>query len=655
MFKIAIVGCANVGKTTLFNLLTGKKNKVGNWEGVTVDITYSNMLFNNDVQVYDLPGISSFNIQPKSHDQIITRDFLFQNKVDLIVNVINIDTIKRDLQLTLELYESGIPILIVITNHHKKTKHEFKLSFLDCDIIDMNLQQKGIIREIIEKIKSKCLNKTPIVLESHSKKMNYDITLMNNEAFALSNAMISLATTDVDKYFKIQKLRNAFIDNAIQDIPIHSESPNKSKLDIILMHKLFAIPIFFTIICCILFITVFLGNILKPIFENTSQTFIIQPIVHAMKVLTIPQIIMNIFEFGIGSAIQTIASFIPLLFILYILLGIIDESGYMTRASTIMGKIAAKIGLCGRSMIPLIVGFGCNVPAIMGTRIIHNHKQRILTIILIPFMSCSARLTVFTLFTAAFFSENSTIVICSLYFFSIFIASVFAFIVQPYFVDKHHRLEDQTLPKYRIPSLNRIFKHTVNKIQLFIVEAGKTIIVISTIIYFLSSNYSNFQNKESLLITFSKNFSFIFEPIGIEKDNWPASVSLLTGVIAKEVITSTLNTLYNMQNASQTHISIQKNFKNSINAFAYILFVLLYFPCIAVFSVIQKEAGLTIAIITSIFYTVLGYVISAAFYMISQHTHSIVESLIILSIFLVIIGVVGRLITKIHCSLKNSF
>ena len=362
-----------------------------------------------------------------------------------------------------------------------------------------------------------------------------------------------------------------------------------------------------------------------------------------------------------GPGIKIIASFIPLLFILYIALGILDESGYMTRASIVIGKLAAKVGLSGKSIIPLMIGFGCNVPAIMGARIIENERQRVLTIILIPFMSCGARLTLFALFASSFFPENSAIVICCLYFFSVFLAGIVAVVLQPYFLDAVQDTADQLLPKYRFPRLIIIAKHTIYKIKHFIIETGQTITIMSIILYWLSVipadiaqlqfdsiNFDEQVSKNSIIVKMSQNFSQIFEPMGITEDNWPAAVSLVTGIIAKEVVASTLLTLYDIQESTDITPGeiIKKYFKDSANAFAYILFVLIYFPCITVFSVIKKEVSVKVAIYSSIFYTVLAYIIAVSFHQISLYFgYSIPISLMILIAAITIIGFICRVIS----------
>lgn len=636
MFKVAIAGCANVGKSSLFNLLTGKQNKTGNWEGVTVDTSHGTMLFSEDIIIFDLPGIKGLKKHNNTVDQIKSSNFLLEEDIDLIMNVVSLDHLERDLQLSIELYELGKPILIVIPNHQGK---EINIALLDLEFMSLNFKQKGIVRDLINRIKSICYTKNGIVLKdlpTHYDLMGYE---------------------DINPYIA----RAQAIDKAIANIEIDHEDSVTGLIDMFVMNKFLAIPTFILVMCTILFLTIVVGELFKGYFEVAADLFIVEPIAHGLQYIGLPKFVSSTFHYGVGPGIKIIASFIPLLFILYISLGILDESGYMTRASIIISKITSKVGLSGKSIIPLIVGFGCNVPAIMGTRIIENERQRVLTIILIPFMSCGARLTLFALFSSSFFPENSALVICCLYFFSVFLAGIIALVLQPYFIEKIENNSDLLLPRYRLPRLIMIAKHTIYKIKHFILETGQTITIMSIILYWLSVipgditqlefnniNFDEQVSKNSIIVKMSQNFSHIFEPMGITEDNWPAAVSLVTGIIAKEVVASTLLTLYDIQEGNNINPKqiIKKYFKDPANAFAYILFVLIYFPCITVFSVIKKEVSMKVAIYSSIFYTVLAYVVAVSFHQITLYfSYSIPASLIILMIFITLVGYISRAIS----------
>lgn len=656
MFKVAIAGCANVGKTSFFNLLTGKQNKVGNWEGVTVDASHARLLLANDIEIVDLPGLISIANPSRSADQIKSRDFLLEENIDLIVNIVSVEHIKRDLQLSVELYEIGKPILIVVLDHRSKAS-AFNLDFLGIDTIYVNLKIKGILREVIKKIKQSCYEKSAKSLRSsqeHCNQMQYHIDAGDK----LIDTLISTAKDDPGKYSLINEARKDFVEDVLDNSPIyHSDRSITERIDKLLMHKFFALPAFILIICLVLFSTILGGSFLGRFFEFGAEMLIIKPVAHILKEIHAPQLLINTLQNGAGSGLKIISAFIPLLFLLYMSLGVIDESGYISRASITIGKISSKIGLPGKSIIPLIIGFGCNVPAIMGTRIIESEKQRLFTIILIPFMSCGARLTLFALFASAFFPQHGALIICGLYFFSIFLAVMVAIIIQPYFNESQENHRSLVMPKYKIPNIFVIFKHTLTKIKHFIMETGQTIIIISTVLYLLSiwpssgvkGEPTEGLHENSVLVVASKKLGFVFKPIGIEENNWPATVSLLTGVIAKEVVASTLITLYTLQDHSSNdpkHL-VQQHFKNNADAFAYVLFVLIYFPCISVFSTIKKETNMRVAVMSSIFYTLLAYLIAAIFHQISLHTNnSVPVALALLTALIAAVGTVARFITQ---------
>ncbi len=663
MLKVAIAGCANVGKTTLFNLLTGKKNKTGNWEGVTVDISNAKMLFSKEIQIFDLPGIKSIIGTNQSLDQVTSIKFLLEQKLDLIVNVVTVEHLKKDLKLSIELYETGTPILMILVDQNGKLDNNSKLDFFNCEVLHVNFTTKGVIGEIINKIKQYCANRHQGFLESplnHCKVMNYPIDINSNIIES-----INLFVKSEDNYTKIQTLRNEFISSILKDLSFKQTNKKEfsNAIDAIVMNRFLAIPIFIFVVSLILCMTIIGGDIFKSMFENFVDTIIIEPVINILNLLGAPSFISKVYKFGIGSGIRTIASFIPLLMILYTALGFLDESGYMTRVSITMGRLASKVGLSGKAIIPLIVGFGCNVPAIMGTRIIEDSKQRLLTIILIPFMSCGARLTVFALFSSAFFPKNAAIVICCLYFFSIFLASVVALTLKPYFGKNNQtNVSISRLPKYKTPRISNILKHSITKIKHFILETGMTITVMSVILYLLASVPSNVfslklnevtlneTSENSLLVACSKKFAYVFEPIGIDSENWPATVSLLTGIIAKEVVTPNLITLYEIKEQSEIDPRelVQKYFHYDTNAFAYLLFVLIYFPCISVFSVMQKEVSTKVAVYSSIFYTVFAYIIAATFYKISFYTNnSVVLSMLVLIALISFIAYILRFLLSL--------
>ncbi len=443
----------------------------------------------------------------------------------------------------------------------------------------------------------------------------------------------------------IAQSRHDYI-NKVADICLSKADKNNNSerlIDSILLHKWFALPIFTIIIYGIFVLTISLGGCAKPFFEQVSINLIISPMVDLLGKTPISINVIHIIENGLGSGVQTIASFIPLLFIMYFSIGILEESGYMTRAAIVMDRFLNRIGLPGRAIIPLIIGFGCNVPAIMSTRTLSNQKQRIGVIMMLPFISCGARLAVFALFADIFFTENKAITIWLLYMTGIVLAMLTGRIFKEYLTCELYS-SITILPKYKIPQLQSLASHATAKVYDFIKGASKTILTIALALNILASfNTHGFtQNiEDSLLAQYGRKFAWIMEPIGLTEKNWPASVSLISGIFAKEVIVGSLASLYasdtdgqeeNNQQDLQTKIS--KSFGKTESAFSYMLFVLLYFPCVSVYAVISREIGMKYAISSILWSTFSAYCLSAIFYITYGYIKTLVGSLLV-SLFVI--------------------
>ncbi len=469
---------------------------------------------------------------------------------------------------------------------------------------------------------------------------------------------------------------------------VKKKSKIDKMLDAFLLHKWFSLPIFTLIIYLIFFFTISVGNYLKPFFEQAAITIFVSPIISLLSESSIQFKFIHIIVNGIGSGIQTIASFIPLLFFMYFSLNILETSGYMTRAAIVMDKLLNRIGLPGKAIIPLIIGFGCNVPAILSTRTLANAKQRIGVIMMLPFISCGARLAVFALFASIFFHDNQAITIWLLYITGIVLAIITGSIFKNYLsCDLYSTVT--VLPHYKLPSLKETLLYAKRKIIDFIRGASKTIIVISLLLNILTSvNNKGFTNdpSDSIIAYAGKKLSWIMSPIGLGEDNWQASVSLLTGIFAKEVIIGSLTSLHEVPNMQEVevfekkvsndkeeiiaykdknfdsagsnykddmhstyqdsdlnmskntnvftmkestlHNKIKNSFQSVGGAFSYMLFVLLYFPCISVYSVIAKEIGTKYAVLSVLWSTISAYILATLFYSIYDIVNDITISLI---------------------------
>ncbi len=677
--KIAIVGCTNVGKTTLFNLLTGKKSSTGNWDGVTVDVTHAKLLFQNDIEVYDLPGINNILELPtasaeKSLDQVITKDFLLHQDADLILNVINLRHLHRDLYLTVELLETGVPVMIVILDD-KNVQTDVLAKALKCKVLRVDLKQNGIIRSLSNEVRGYYYG---LDHDGEKFEMQYMDNIMhelesikhcnNGTSCSALQYMLNSSNRSNDIYASIVGSRDKFLEKLIDEAATISATCNVADqsyhhagysdlFDKILMHRFLSIPIFISVMCSIFFITTTIGDSLKDGFEAAVEMLLINSVASAMRYCHIPEIIVDVYQYGFGSGMKTLASFIPLIFILYTFLGLMEESGYMTRISIIMERIMSKVGLPGKAIIPLIMGFGCNVPAIIGTRFIDKKQQRLLTIMMMPFMSCSARLTVYTLFAVQFFPEMPSLIICYLYFFSVFLAAAFAFVLHGVLnIKTSNDFLIVALPQYKIPEIKKIFVHTLHKIKHFLLDTGRLIVMLSVLLYMLSSipvdiltikldsntAYDRIE-KNSLLVKFSKTLIPVLHPMGIDEKNWPAVVGLVAGVLAKEIVVSTLTTLYEIDSGDGRDDTMHEYFTSHSSVFAYLLFIMLYFPCVSVFAIMKRETSIYVALFSSVFNTISAYLIAICFFKMSGIMHDLIAMpLLLITLGIIILSVVIR-------------
>jgi len=719
LYNIALIGNPNCGKTTIYNYLAKDKQSTGNWAGVTVKKT-SGFFENNKskIQVDDLPGVYSLNLaNNNAEDQLITCNYIYENKTDLYINIIDASNIKRSLYLTLQLLETGKPCIIVL-NMIDKVRHAKAINVkklekaLGTNVLCLNSNNKEELKELSKYIQKSCENhnKSPINIFSKVYKFNIEKFAkiidhnfseynLNNDngisqkfltaqlleqnpiAFKVFNSQNPnnqlenniqnyLNTSDDDLDLTIADLRYKAIHKIYKEIikqpeiSIKKHSKTKS-LDKILLHKYFGLPIFLFLMYLTFEISISLGAFLKIPIEAYSNN--ISPVFfyNIFKILPIPDYISNIISNGLTYGITTTLGFLPQIFLIYICLAILEESGYMARAAFVMDRIMQIAKLPGKSFIPLIIGFGCNVPAIYATRTLENKTDRIITALMTPFMSCGARLAIFIVFASTFFPNNTGFVIFSLYILGIFIAILTSILLKKTLLknseDNHTILE---IPDYNIPNLKQILSSAFNKLISFIKQAGKIIIIACLSINILNNIKVN--SEDSVLAAIGKTLTPLFQPIGIEKDNWPAVVGIMTGAVAKEVTIGSLNTLYNNKiiddqnsinnitlieafkqasidtknslqnsslikyfnpitaNASDAEIDsssqhkLSSAFKTKAAAFAYCIFLLLYIPCISTFAALKAEVGKYWAYFSLIWSTSIAYSAAGIFYQASH-------------------------------------
>ena len=660
----ALIGNPNSGKTTLFNTLTGSNQHVGNFPGVTVEQRigtlkklshYASHLAK--YSIVDLPGI--YSLRPFSQEEIITRDFLLNAKPDGIINIIDATNLERSLYLTLQLLELDIPIIIALNmmDEIKNNSGEINISRLSKElgvpIIPISAIKNEGIPDIINAITHiaknnysftyipsvhKCIQNISGIIEQKARAHNLPprfcaikiiegdiyfykkLKLNKSENKLIENIILEMEQqTKLDRNTAIADMRYSFIEKICAKNVIKPKETQEHKysvkIDKILTNKYLALPIFFIIMFGIFWIT-FNGignmfsewmnygiNSLTIISDNLLTTFKINSVIHSL-------IIDGIFS-GVGSVLI----FLPIIVVLFFFLSILEDTGYMSRIVFITDTLLKKIGLSGKSLVPLLIGFGCSVPAIMATRTLSSKRDRKMTIFLIPYISCSAKLPIYAVFCAAFFEKYAPLVMMGLYILGIVIGIIIALL----FKNTLFREKDMSfileLPNYRWPSLKSIFLLMWDKTKEFLLKAFTTIFIATIIIWFLQTfdaklNIIN-DNSNSLLAVISKAITPIFMPLGL--GDWRIITALLSGLSAKEAVISSLSILLNVHN-SELSFALYSLF-TPLTAFCFLIFTLLYTPCIAAIATINKELQSPLQTIGMIiFQCIISWIITFLFF-----------------------------------------
>ena len=574
MKNVALLGNPNVGKTTLFNSLTGSNQRVGNWAGVTVDKKEG---FFDDFKIVDLPGI--YAMDTFSNEEKVSKEFLENGKVDLILNIIDASNIDRNLYLTMQLKQFKKPIILAI------------------NMIDV-AEKKGI--DIDYKKLEKLLNVTVIPIQASKEEGISDIknTLKNINSNKIDNN---------DYIFSCEKETYTYIENILsQCTKKNNESKKtvKEKLDNIMLNPWLAYPIFFVIMALTFQVTFsWIGQPLSDLLDsllNDSLVPIIENLIHG----TSPWFQSLIID-GIIGGVGGILVLLPIILSLFACITILEDSGYMARVAFIMDKIMRKMGLSGKAFIPMIIGFGCSAPAIMTARTLESEKDRKLTALLVPLMSCNARLPVYSIFAAVFFPNSIGLVVASLYFLGILLAFILGIIFKHTIFKNEEEPLLIELPEYKLPSLKNLLNQLYEKTKGFLVKAGTLIFAMSIILWFLSNfNFSGMTDvNNSILASIGGVIAPIFKPLGF--GNWHSSVSLLTGLIAKETVVSSMSVIF----AGDLQAMLPLHF-TALSALSFLVFILLYTPCITVVGTMKKEFGPKLTLFSVTYQLVLAWIVS---------------------------------------------
>ena len=658
--KIGLAGNPNCGKTTLFNLLTGSNQYVGNWSGVTVESKEGILKNHNNITITDLPGI--YSLSPYSPEEVIARNYLVNEKTNVIINIVDGTKLERNLYLTLQLMEIGVPIVVAINMMDVVRKNGGKIyieklsKILGIKVVEISALKNLGIDNLINTTIQVANNKTspPKFMKYNSNVENtlqYIESKINNNSIKEKSRYYSVKIFEKDKYIlnslnlnleiinkinsKINSCEELYNDESVALIindrykfvevllsncysAGSKSSDSSNKVDNILLGKYTAIPIFVLIIFLIYYISVSLvGNftsdfitsvIFDDLLSNNIKTFLTD--------INCSNILISLINEGIINGVGSVIAFVPELIALFFFLGILEDIGYMSRIAFIMDKIFRKFGLSGKSIIPLLISSGCGVPAIMSTKTIENKKQKIITVITTTNVPCSAKLQIIALISSAIFSNNF-LVAPIIYFSSIIFVLISSLILSNLNIitttDSPFIME---IPNYHLPSLTTIFTHLFQRIKAFLIKAG-TVLVVACIIIWLLSNfgvangkftYLNGENQNnSLMCYFSASISNLFYPLGF--NNWQCIGATFSGIFAKENIVSSLNVF---MNSNETIKSVLPTYSSSIS---FLVFNLLNSPCIASIIAMKKElVSKKLFIFALLYQNIFAYIISLIIY-----------------------------------------
>lgn len=664
-YKIALAGNQNCGKTTLFNCLTGSNQHVGNFPGVTVEQKSGTIKSWRDAQLVDLPGI--YSLSPYTSEEVVTRDFLLNEKPDAIINIIDATSPERSLYLTLQMRELDIPIVIALNMMDEvrasgNSINVAKLSeLLKTPVVPISAAKKEGLGVLVETAKKMVTAKQPperldfcggaVHKAVHSIRhiiepraceqhiparfaatklvegdsiMTERLGLTENEEVIIRCIVEDMEQAlDTDREAALADMRYSFIESVCaRCVTKHSESREQlrsEKIDRVLTHKIFAIPIFIGIMLLIFVLTfTVIGAPLQELLEKLIGLGT-QALGGLLERLEVSAWVVSLVTDGICAGVGSVLSFLPIILLLFFFLSLLEDSGYMARAAFVMDRLLRKLGLSGRSFVPMLIGFGCSVPAIMSSRTLSGERDRRLTVLITPFMSCGAKLPIYAMITAAFFPKTAPLVLTGLY-----VAGICAAVITGLFMKKTLMRGESVpfvmeLPAYRIPSLRSVLMLMWEKAKDFIVKAFTVIFAASVIIWLLQSFNTSFEpvsdSSQSILAAIGSAAAPIFKPLGF--GDWRASTALITGITAKESVVSTLTVLTSSGSDAALSNALCGIF-TPLSAASFLVFTLLYMPCVAAFAAMKRELGLKYALFCVGYETLFAYVAALLVYQIGS-------------------------------------
>lgn len=628
---MALAGNPNSGKTTLFNALTGSRQYVGNWPGVTVEKKEGKIKHRQkEAKVIDLPG--TYSLSPYSIEEMIARDYIVEESPDVVINIVDASNIERNLYLSMQLVELGRPVVIALNMMDVAKKRGYSIDTMKLSQL-LGMPVVPIVAsksDGIESLLNTAFDAASKNLLYKPNRVDYGEEVEAKIGDVLSRIDLSRANSDYDRRWLAMKViesdenileklgieaddsfydemedieahiadrRYDYITGIIQqsvEKPVQDMITASDRIDRVVTNKWIGIPIFMMIMYGVFYFTFDLvGNrfldIIDVFFAETLSGWADS----SLEAIAVSQWLRSLIVDGIIGGVGGVLVFLPNIACLFLAITILEDSGYMARVAFIMDRAMRKIGLSGKAFIPMILGFGCNAPAIMGTRTLENEKDRLAAILINPFMSCAARLPVYTLFAAAFFAGSERTVIFSLYMLGIVVAIIVGLIFKKTLFKGDAVPFVMELPPYRLPVFKSVMIRVWDRVKGFLLKAGTLIFIASMVLWFmLGFNFSGpAQLSDSIGAGIGKAMAPIFEPLGF--GNWQASLSLITGIIAKEVVVSNMSIIYGLAEEASAGAFAQtlgETF-SQLSAYAFMVFVLLYTPCVATIAVVKRETN----------------------------------------------------------------
>ncbi|MCG8544904.1 MAG: Fe(2+) transporter permease subunit FeoB [Alphaproteobacteria bacterium] len=755
-FVIGVVGNPNCGKTTLFNAITGAKQRVGNWPGVTVERKIGHVAIDGDqFELVDLPGTYSLEVSDDdlSIDERIARDYVANREADLVVNIVDASNLERNLYLTSQLVEMKIPMLVALNMMDVVEERGIEIDVsvlcqrLGCPIVPVVASTgKGVSdlkSAVLAAVRSDELSSVGIVypkpiesavsqlipqVETQAGTHNVDprwlaLRLLEGDRLAHRIAGAEVAETltslcdetektlgdDID--ISMADARYGFV-NRVTDGAIRRKGQVagsiSDKIDRIVLNRVLGIPIFLIAMHLMFMFTINVGGAFIDAFDIVSGAIFVDGFAELLGATGSPEWLTVLLANGIGGGIQVVATFIPIVGFLFLFLSVLEDSGYMARAAFVMDRFLRSIGLPGKSFVPMIVGFGCTVPAVMASRTLEHERDRLMTIAMAPFMSCGARLPVYALFAAAFFAAYGQYIVFLLYLIGIAAAVLTGLVLKNTLLPGEATPFVMELPPYHRPTIKGVLIHSWGRTKGFVIRAGRVIVPMVFVLNVLNSvgtdgSFGNEDSNRSVLSEIGRKISPLFAPFGLTEANWPASVGIFTGVLAKEAVVGTLDSLYTalgeqrkaeprsqvnpkpmswradmteeepaaartedgeagfelfetigegfgtipanlreaigawldplgldigdvedkaaaadaQEVAVGTFGAMQAQFDGGAGAFAYLLFVLLYVPCVAAIAAVRRETTVRWTLFVAGWTTGLAYVVATVFYQVA--------------------------------------